>query len=86
MRSAHHDGQGEPAALFSALWLLNANMDRGPLDLSNRGCNLENFSVRDLAIGLEDDLAPILSDSIGHGLAGLLEGNRGSFAMPQYQL
>ncbi len=78
--------QSEPKVSFSTLWLLNANMDRGPFNLRDRGRDLENFSVRDVAIGLENDFAAILPDSISHGLAGLLKGDRGPFAMPQYQL
>ena len=50
------------------------------------GCNLENLAVRDVAVGLEDRPCAGLADSIGHGLAGLLKGDRGPFAVPQDQL
>ena len=78
--------QCEPTVSFSALWLLDADVDRDPLDLGDGGGDLEDLAVRDVAVGLEDDLAPILPDPVGHGLAGLLEGDRGPFAMPQEQL
>jgi hypothetical protein len=69
-----------------SLWFLDADMDCGPLDLGDGGRNLENFSVRNFAVSLKNHFASVLLDAIGHGLACLFEGDRGSLAVPQQQL
>ncbi len=39
-------------------------MDRDPLDLGDRTGDLEHLAVRDVAVGLEDDLAPALLHAV----------------------
>ncbi len=43
-------------------------MDRNPLHLGDGGGDLEHLPVRDLAVGLEDDLAPTRFDAVDDGL------------------
>ena len=65
------------------LRLLDADVDRDPLDLGDGGGHLEDLAVGDGAVGLEDHLAAVLPDAIGDGLAGLVERDPGPFAVPQ---
>ena len=69
-----------------AVRFLNADMDGDPLDLRDGPGDLDDLAMRDVAVGLENHLAPPLLDAVGDRLARLLERRHGPFAVPQKQL
>ena len=58
-------------------------MDCHSLDFGHGRRDLDDFAVGDIAVGLKNHLVPAFTDSIGHGLAGLVQGDHGSFAVAQ---
>src|SRR5262249_503404 len=61
-----------PAARF-----LNTEMNGDSLDLSHRAHDLYDFTMRDVAIGLDDHLAAARLGAVTDGLPGLLKRCRG---------